>query len=127
MNDDKILQHKACAAELKLHNSKSLRLALHILLGAEEGLEVLDLLLVGLAGLIVRLDDLGRGLQELLRRRSGLELLGLGLGVVRSVVLDLLRDAVQADMRALRMGDYMTIYLDLPPAQLPIQEQEKNQ
>ena len=105
MNDDKILQHTACAAELKLHNSKSLRFALHILLGAEEGLEVLDLLLVGLAGLIVRLDDLGRGLQELLRRRSGLELLGLGLGVVRSVVLDLLRDTVQADTRALRMGD----------------------
>ena len=116
MNDEKSLQQEACAAALKLHNFRSLRLAGHVLLGAEEGLQVLDLLLVGLAGLIVRLDDLGSGLQELLRRRSGLELLGLSLGVVRGVVLDLLRDTEQADMRALMDG---RLYLGLPPGAAP--------
>ena len=68
-----------------------LGLARRVLLGAEECLELADLLLGLLPSLVVRLDHIGGGLEELLRCCPSLELLGLGLRVVRCEVFDLLR------------------------------------
>ena len=70
-----------------------LRLSRRGLLGAEEGLQVLHLLLVRLPGLPVRWQELTRQLQELLRRGPGLELLGLALRMVCPKVCDLLAQA----------------------------------